>query len=94
MSLVYVNDIKKRRAEEIYGYITGDKTAVDSTEVERATRFGKYLNDQKIDVKKKDEALKAIYLRMGGLMRTETEQKAVEANKRKIATRKGRKMIS
>jgi len=92
MSKVLVNLSKKERAEAIVGFITGERTPADNGEAARADRFAKVLNEAKIDLKDKNGAILFVYEKLGGLVRTEEEQKQAEARK-KEAQKKGKKKM-
>ena len=88
--VIFVNQHKLDRSKEIINLINGDMVAVDSGQGDRAQRFHKMLNEAKIDLKEKDKAIQFVYEKLGGLMRTEEQQKKADVIK-KEAQKKGKK---
>lgn len=88
--MVFVNLIKKERAEKIYAFLNGSEIAKDKVEADLADRFAKLCAEAKVDEKGK---LEFIYVKLGGLVRTEEQQRVAEAKKKEIQNRKGKKAI-
>jgi hypothetical protein len=82
--MIYVNQEKLKRAQEILGFITGKLVPQSDIEVERKQRFHAHLTAAKIPVDDK-KALEFVYEKLGGLVRTEEEQASfVEKVKKSI----------
>lgn len=90
MADVFVNDQKKERAEEILRLVTGKKVALTDDEQDRKSRFAQHLASADIDPTSK-EALAFIYEKLGGLVRTEAEEKKAKEKKERI--RRSKKIV-
>lgn len=86
---VFVNQNKHDRAKEVMDLISGEIAATDNGQAARADHFSKLMSDAKVDTK---DGLKFVYEKMGGLIRTEVEQKKADAAK-KVAQKKGKKKM-
>ena len=75
--IVYVNEDKRKRAEEIVGFLNGKPTKDDGEE-ERKQRFAAIMASEKID-SKSEGAVQFVYEKLGGLIRTVHEQEKFEA---------------
>ena len=91
MSLVYVDNDKNLRADEIVGWLTGTPTK-DDRGAELKEKFAGLVSAEKVDKKNYKEF---VYRKLGGLVRTVTEQKvAVEKAKAiRKALKKGNKIV-
>ena len=83
---IFVNKEKLDRAKEIIAFVLGKKVQRDENEIERTNKFSKLLNEAKIKADS-EEAIAFVYEKLGGLVRTETEQKVL---KRKLLTVKSK----
>lgn len=72
---ILVNAEKVVRAQEILDYINNDKRPQSENEVERRDKFTTILAGANVDPKSKG-ALQFVYEKLGGLVRSESEQKA------------------
>lgn len=87
---VLVNTEKAARAQTIVGFLTGTP-AKTSEDQELAQRFASILTAEKVDPKSK-EAVEFVYVKLGGLVRSEVEHKKMEEKKAAIKSKKsGRK---
>lgn len=86
---IYVNQSKKDRAEDIVAMLIGKKVPSDANETSLAERYGRVFKDEGIDPKK-DGAVKFVYEKLGGLMRTEDEEKNAKVKKAEMQ-KKGKK---
>jgi hypothetical protein len=91
MNIVFVNLTKKKRAQKILDLVTGKDVAKTQGEEDQVRSFSNLLGESKIDPKSED-ALEFVYERLGGLVRTEAEQKAADLRKEE-AQKKGRKRM-
>lgn len=84
----FENPDKVARAEEIIALLSG-RPAKSDDERERTARFASLVASEKLDVvKNRDEALRYIYGKLGGLERTIEEHKKAEAVKEEVKKRK------
>lgn len=74
---IFVNKEKLDRAKEIIAFVLGKKVQRDDNEMERTNKFSKLLTESKIKADS-EEAIAFVYEKLGGLVRTETEQKVFE----------------
>ena len=86
--IFFANPEKEDRAKAILALILGDMQPRDAGEQEKQSRFGKYLNEAKLDpAKDKEKAVRFIYEMIGGLLWSEAdikeEKKRVEESKLK-----------
>lgn len=89
--VVYVNEVKEKRAQRILDMLNGKAGAQLQDELETMERFRSHLADA--GVKPDDaKAKQFVYEKLGGLVRTEAEQKAAveKAKKAKESMRKRR----
>lgn len=87
MAIVLVNKEKADRAQHIINLLSGTARPKDGGERERIEHYNLALHG--IDLKS-PEALEKVYAALGGLTRTEAEQKAAEV-KAVEAKKEGRK---
>lgn len=76
--IVFVNPIKEKEARTIVNHLTGDKKfgAEQEYEMSQAINFAQMMEEAKVDIKKKpEEAVEFVYEKLGGLIRTEAEQR-------------------
>ena len=89
--IVFVNDEKKARAQEILDLVTGKTVPKNDGAEDTRAKFANFFSEAKVDPKGAD-ALEFVYEKLGGLIRTEAEQKAADV-KKKEAQAKGRKKM-
>ena len=89
--IVFVNTKKQKRAEEILSLVIGKTVPKNDGDIDNKEKFANFLAVEKVDPKGPD-ALEFIYTKLGGLVRTEAEQKAAESRKKEIQA-KGRKRM-
>lgn len=87
---IFVNEGKKGRSQEIFDLVSGKLVPRNADEIQRLEHYSRILNANKVDLKKETEAVTFIYLKLGGLMRTDAEEK-VAKEKKVEAQSKGRK---
>ncbi len=88
---VFVNEEKRERAQYVYDLLVGKAVARNAEERERADHYARIAQAEGLDLKKDPPAaVAAIYVKMGGLLRTEAEQKVAEARKEEAKV-KGKK---
>jgi hypothetical protein len=88
--IVFVSLEKFNRAKDALALVLGNKVPVTPNEVEVANSTSKLLVAGKIDPKDADAAVKFLYEKFGGLIRTEAEE-AIAQEKKKEAIAKGKK---
>ena len=88
--IIFVNPQKLERAEKVYAFLVGKEVPRNTEEKERVDNWSLTIQSAKIDIKDEKEAIKAIYTKMGGLMRTEVEEVKAK-QKKKEAQEKGKK---
>lgn len=88
----FVNPEKYDRAKEILALITGAKVAQKAEEEQRKDHYMRQLAKHEIDVKSED-ALPAIYEILGGLIRSEAEQKDADIKAKEMKAKAKKKMI-
>ena len=86
---IFVNKEKLDRAKEIIAFVLGKKVQRDENEIERTNKFSKLLTEAKIKADS-EEAVAFVYEKLGGLVRTETEQKVF---KKKVVDGKKVKLV-
>src|SRR3990167_5502997 len=77
---VLVDDKKVLRAKEIVGFLSGVATKTDE-ESRLKDRFVSLITEDKVD---KKDWLEYVYTKLGGLVRTEAENKAAKVRAAKI----------
>ena len=82
---ILVNQEKVNRAKEIIGLLK--RVPKTEEEIERKEKFAALLAENKLSPTG-DEALEFVYVKLGGLIRTPTEQKEAEQKKAEIKKRK------
>ena len=90
--LFYVNSKKKARAEEILALVSGVIIPKSNDQQIKKDKFGAFMAEASIDPKSED-ALPFVYEKLGGLLRTEDEQKAADLRKKEIQAKAKKKMI-
>ena len=75
-----VNDEKAHRAQDILNLL--NRAPKDDGEAEQKGRFGSLLTEA--NLKTEEEKLRFVYIKLGGLVRTEEEQKVAEIKKEEI----------
>lgn len=89
--IFFANPEKAGRAKEILALILEEFQPRDSAEQEKKIRFGRYINEAKLDpAKKRDECERFVYELLGGLLWSEADKKA-EAARIKEAKENARK---
>lgn len=88
----FVNPEKYDRAKEILALILGEKVPQKIEETERKEHYTKQLAKHEIDPKS-DDALPAIYEIIGGLIRSEVEQKEAETKAKELKSKAKKRMI-
>lgn len=88
---VLVNTDKLDRAKNIADLVSGKLSPRTEEELERKNHFTQLLADGKIDLDNKD-LVKIVYVKLGGLVRTEAEQKVADELKVE-AQKKGKKRM-
>lgn len=86
---IFVNLEKKERAEIIVGLLTGKIFPKNPDEVERIAHYSRIASEGKVDLKS-PSAITFFYEKLGGLLRTEEEEK-VAKEKKVEAQKKGKK---
>jgi hypothetical protein len=92
MSIVFLNQDKKGRAEDIYLMLLGKRTreSYSSDHVEHCkTTFGEKLAEQEVDLKDKEASILAIYKLLAGATSTTEE---VEKTKKTASKKKAKKV--
>lgn len=90
--IIYVNEAKRRRAQEILNLISGVSSPKTIGQTEDKVRFSGVLAEAKIAVDSED-ALPFIYEKLGGLIRTPAEQAQAEKRKKEAMAKGKKKMI-
>mgnify|MGYP001563053322 CR=1 FL=1 len=85
-----VNDEKVRRAKDILDLL--QREGKDDGEREQKNKFAALLSSANLDPKS-EEALRFVYEKLGGLMRTEAEQQAAEEKKAAIKEKGRRRKV-
>lgn len=86
--MIFVNQDKFKRAQDIVA-LFGNKPPKTEEETRVRARFADLLATNGIKPESKD-ALQFVYEKLGGLVRTEEEQKEVEEQKEEIKKGRGR----
>jgi hypothetical protein len=85
--MIYVNNDKLKRANEILGLINGTLVPQSDIEIERKSRFAAHLAAAKIKADS-EGAVEFIYAKLGGLIRSEAEQATFVEKVKAAAKRK------
>lgn len=92
-NIIFVNQDKFKRAQNIVALLSRD--AKNAEEAETKEKFAAFVNEGKIDIKKdkdKDGAIQFVYEKLGGLIRTQEQQKKIKGKtKAQIAKEKKEK---
>lgn len=72
--MIFVNQEKVARAKEILAFITREKTPLTEEQVSSMERWSRHLSASNVDPKS-EEAVEFVYSKLGGLVRTEAEQR-------------------
>ena len=86
--MIFVNPIKEARAKEILGYFSKSRLNEDDLEIKE--RFAGHLADAKLKPDDKG-ALEFVYTKLGGLLRTEAEEKKVQENVKALKEKRKKK---
>ena len=89
---VLVNKSKQKRAELIVGLVSGKLIPKNDGEQERKDKFAAFMSDAKVDPKGV-AAVEFVYAKLGGLVRTEAEQKAADVRRAQTQAKAKKKMI-
>ena len=89
MKNIFSNRLKKERAEVVADLLTGVKVPLDRNQEDRTSHFNRMAQADKVDLKDKDKVVVWVYEKMGGIMITEAEEKAV-VKRKKVAQKKGK----
>jgi|TARA_Y100000310_G_scaffold280166_1_gene299691 hypothetical protein len=96
--MIHVNKQKLERAKVIVELVLGDRVPQDSMEQERQERFTAHIRENKDlkmtkDAKDREAMVHFVYVLLGGLVRTEEQQKKAEIKKKTMQNRKGKKQM-
>ncbi len=94
MKNIFSNTVKKERAEVIADLLTGTKAPSDRNQEDRHGHYTRLAMVDKIDLKDRAKVVVWVYEKLGGLMITEEEAKAVVTRKKEAQSKKGKKMIA
>lgn len=89
--IILVNEDKVTRANEILNFVTGRRQPKDEGEAERKVRFTQHLAEAGVDLSDTEAALRFVYEKLGGLVRTEIEQVEFEEKVAPLKKRKGKR---
>lgn len=92
MNIIYVNEDKKLRAQNILLLVAGKSVPRTQGDVDNREKFTALLSEAEID-SKSDDALPFIYEKLGGLIRTPAEQKAADKKKEEMQRKAKKRMI-
>lgn len=92
MKIIYVNEEKRARAENLLALVKGKLVPKTVDEQDAKTKFGAFLAEAKIATDSED-ALPFIYEKLGGLIRTPAEQAKADKGKEDARKKAKRKMI-
>ena len=87
---VLVNEEKARRAQDIFGLVSGKVAPKDQMEIERKDRWTRHLAAGEIGLDDEQVATEFIYEKLGGLIRTPADQ--AKADRRKEEIKKAKKV--
>lgn len=87
--LIYVNAVKKQRADDIILLVSGARDAKNEEDRDTKSKFTAYLKEAEVDIKDVEEATQFVYSeKLGGLLRTHEE--VAKAKKVKPAVNKAK----
>ena len=87
---VFVSAEKLERAKDIVGLLTGKIIPRNLEEKARIEHYALVCQAKGIDLKNENKSIAAIYLTLGGLMRTEAEEEEAQTKKKEMQV-KGKK---
>jgi len=91
--LVFVNLEKLNRAQDALKLVLGKQIARTPNELEAANTASRQLVEGKVDPKNEEAAVKFLYEKFGGLVRTEEEEKIAQEKKKEAIARGKKKAI-
>ena len=80
MSLIYVNQSKSKRADEIVGFLKGQPTK-EEWHAKLKVQYQLFIKEDKVEEKDWKEY---VYKKLGGLVRTDKEHKEAVAKAKKV----------
>jgi len=92
--LIMTNRGKEERALDVYDLMVGNRVPASKNEADRAALYARVCSEGKIDIKKKEDTVLFIYEKLGGLVRTEEEEKKAQAKKKQMKVDAKKKKIA
>lgn len=89
---ILVNKVKEERAKDILALVLGTRVPKNDGEADRRDKFTAFLAEGNVDPKK-PEAVQFVYEKLGGLVRTESEQKEADKRKQEMQLKAKKRMI-
>lgn len=86
--LLFVDETKKRRAEDIVLLVFGKKAPKDESEVTLKAKFSDLLKEAGVSA---SDSLEFVYEKLGGLLRTHEEADEIEEDSKPKGKGKGKK---